>query len=245
MVFELNPKCITYRLDGWTIFLFSFWSLFVCIFLSWVNDYKASATFQEHLCSCFKKKVYVWSLISLKLSHCLAISLLLYTCPSTLCTWEMWTDVKETRRISEYWKMSCAFGLHMFNFFFFKKKVAWMKKQKTSVYSICKNGLSVLISCFYPTQTRILCGMGPCSNTQEAVRRSVWSSLSFQSSHSRAAFWVLRTRSNHTLLWISPDAFLLKDQKQFDLGTCPFPVERRCLLPAVFVDTACVFHLKP
>lgn len=80
MVFELNPKCITYRLDGWTIFLFSFWSLFVCIFLSWVNDYKASATFQEHLCSCFKKKkVYVWSLISLKLSHCLAISLLLYT----------------------------------------------------------------------------------------------------------------------------------------------------------------------
>lgn len=41
-----------------------------------------SATLQKYLCGCFKK-LSVWSLTSLKLLHCLAISLLSYTCPST------------------------------------------------------------------------------------------------------------------------------------------------------------------
>lgn len=40
---------------------------------------EASATLQKYLCGCLKKKkkkLCVWSLISLKLSHCLAINLL-------------------------------------------------------------------------------------------------------------------------------------------------------------------------
>lgn len=68
-----------------------------------------------------KKNVCVWSLISLKLSPCLAISLLLYACPSTSCTWEVCTDVKETRRIV---KCLVHSGVTCLTFFFKKKKVA-------------------------------------------------------------------------------------------------------------------------
>lgn len=134
-------------------------------------------------------------------------------------------------------------GFTCLTFFFFLRKKSCMN-ETTSVYSICKKW-PVLISCFYPTQTRGECGAWPYLNTQEAVCRSIWSSLAFQGQHSCAALWVRRTLANHTLPWISSAAFLLKDQNQFDLGICPFPVEWRCALPVAFVDIACVFHLKP
>lgn len=138
MVFELNLKCIAYRLDGWSIFSYI---LFICIFLSWMNDYKASATLQEYLCDCFKKKggVCVWSLISLKLSIVWQSA---FSCRLVLAHYVhgKYEQVWQTRRTGEYWKMSCAFGLHMFNFFFFLRKKSCMN-ETTSVYSICKNGL--------------------------------------------------------------------------------------------------------
>lgn len=57
---------------------------------------------------------------------------------------------------------------------------------------------------------------------------------------------MLRSLSNQMLPWISSAAFLLKDQNQFDLGTCPYPdeMEMQCFPPLVFVDIACVFHLN-
>lgn len=66
---ELN-LCVAHRSDGWKFF--SCW--ISLILLSRMNDSEASATLRENLCDCLFLKVCVWSLISLKLSPCLAIS---------------------------------------------------------------------------------------------------------------------------------------------------------------------------
>lgn len=89
----------------------------------------------------WKKKggVCVWSLISLKLSIVWQSA---FSCRLVLAHYVhgKYEQVWQTRRTGEYWKMSCAFGLHMFNFFFFLRKKSCMN-ETTSVYSICKNGL--------------------------------------------------------------------------------------------------------
>lgn len=91
ILFDLNCRWVTFY-AVWMNEIFS--SGFICVYFSLMIGSEASATLQNYVCGCFKK-LCVWSLISLKLSHCLAISLLSYTCPSTSCTWEMYTDVKE------------------------------------------------------------------------------------------------------------------------------------------------------
>lgn len=133
-------------------------------------------------------------------------------------------------------------GFTCLTFFFFKEKSCMNEKKQQPLYTVSvkkkkTNGLFwFLASTPHELEFNV---------ARVAIFKHLWSSSSFQSKHYHAAFWVPRTLSNRTLPWISPAAFLLKDQNQFDLGMRPSQWNWRCVLPVSFVDIACVFHLKP
>lgn len=151
-----------------------------------------------------------------------------------------WKQVwRRTRKLSEYF-LKCIvrfLASHVELFLRKKKKVAWMGKKK-SVYSICKSVLPVSISCSYHIRLDFSVARGHVQSPEShAVSTLVWSASSSLPEQTLCPCILLRISSSHMLPWINSAIFLLKNQSQFDLGTCPFPneIETQSSLSMAFV----------